>query len=92
MHPGWVDTPGIERALPAFRRVTRPILRTLDQGADTIVWLGGAAEPLESTGRFWQDRRPRPTHYRLGASDDSDADREKLWRYCETSISAPALR
>ncbi len=95
MHPGWVDTPGVERALPAFRRVTRPILRTLDQGADTIVWLGGAAEPLESTGRFWQDRRPRPTHYFLGASDDSPADRQKLWDYCETltaAFSGPAPR
>jgi len=62
MHPGWADTPGVESSLPRFYRLTRPLLRTPEQGADTIVWLGAADEPTRSTGLFWQDRRPRPTH------------------------------
>ena len=39
MHPGWVDTPALRRAMPTFWRLTQSILRTPDQGADTIVWL-----------------------------------------------------
>ncbi len=58
MHPGWADTPGVQDSLPGFRRITRPILRTPDQGADTAVWLTYADVP---TGLFWLDRRPRST-------------------------------
>lgn len=56
MHPGWADTPGVQRSLPGFRRVTAPILRTADQGADTILWLAGHQV---ASGRFWLDRTPR---------------------------------
>lgn len=86
MHPGWADTQGIQRAMPGFLALTRPIIRTAEQGADTIVWLGAAPEPLESTGQFWHDRRPRPTHYLLGASEDRDQDRQKLWALCQSLL------
>ena len=62
-HPGWVDTPGIADSLPPFKKLTRPILRTPEQGADTFVWLAAAREPGEITGRFWHDRAARPEHY-----------------------------
>jgi NAD(P)-dependent dehydrogenase (short-subunit alcohol dehydrogenase family) len=91
MHPGWVDTEGVRRWMPVFRKLTRPIIRNPDQGADTIVWLGGAPEPAETTGLFWHDRRPRPTHYRLGASTDFDGDREALWRYCVEALAAAGI-
>lgn len=39
--------------MPVFRALTRPIIRTPEQGADTIVWLGGAPEAVETTGLFW---------------------------------------
>lgn len=58
MHPGWADTPGVQTSLATFRRLTRPILRTPEQGADTIVWLAGTTVP---TGRFWLDRHERST-------------------------------
>ncbi|SDU56454.1 SDR family NAD(P)-dependent oxidoreductase [Desulfobacula phenolica] len=61
MHPGWVDTPGIESSLPRFHSFTRSILRTPQQGADTIVWLACAKEPGLCSGWFWLDRRPRET-------------------------------
>ena len=73
----------MQTAMPTFRVVTRLILRDLEAGADTIVWLGAAPEPLQTTGDFWMDRRRRPTHYRLGASPDSPADRAELWALCE---------
>jgi dehydrogenase/reductase SDR family member 12 len=87
MHPGWVDTDAVKQSMPLFRTMTRPILRNCEQGADTIVWLGAASEPLHSTGLFWQDRRPRPTHYRLGASPESEPERRRLWEYCEAAIA-----
>jgi dehydrogenase/reductase SDR family member 12 len=88
MHPGWVDTKGVREWLPAFRAVTGPIIRSPEEGADTIVWLGAAPEALRSTGRFWHDRRARPTHYLLGASEDDPQDRDRLWALCQSLIGS----
>ena len=82
MHPGWADTPGIAGSLPGFRRLARPILRSHEQGADTVVWLAAAAEPGRTSGRFWHDRRERPTHY-AGRTREDAADRRALWEACE---------
>jgi len=81
MHPGWVDTPGVQSSLPRFRAITRPLLRTPEQGADTIVWLGAAHLPGESSGGFWHDRRRRPTHL-VPWTRERPGDRERLWREC----------
>ena len=81
MHPGWSDTPGVRSSLPRFYKATRPLLRTPAQGADTIVWLGAATEPSQSSGRFWHDRRPRPTH-RLRWTQETRQERERLWTQC----------
>jgi dehydrogenase/reductase SDR family member 12 len=91
MHPGWVDTKGIQDALPGFLKLVRPIIRTPEEGADTIVWLGASPEPLASTGGFWSDRRLRPTHYRLGAGEDSAAARAEVWAACERLAGAEAV-
>lgn len=80
MHPGWVDTPGLEASLPGFRTVLRPLLRNADEGADTIVYLAAGEEPGRRSGLFWHDRRPRPTH-RLSRTRVGDADRDRLWRF-----------
>jgi NAD(P)-dependent dehydrogenase (short-subunit alcohol dehydrogenase family) len=82
MHPGWADTPGVESSLPRFYAITKPLLRTPREGADTIVWLGAASEPARSSGRFWHDRRERPTH-RVPWTKESAADRDLLWAECE---------
>ncbi len=82
MHPGWADTPGVASSLPRFYRLTGPLLRSPEQGADTIVWLGAAAEPGECSGGFWHDRRRRPTH-RVPWTREPLEDRERLWRECE---------
>ncbi len=86
MHPGWADTQGVRVSLPRFSAITKPIIRTSEQGADTIVWLGAAAEPLKGTGEFWHDRRPRPTHYWLRASGESPQDRQQLWDHCQSLL------
>ncbi len=85
MHPGWADTPGVARSLPTFRKLMGPLLRTTEEGADTLVWLAATDElPASSSGSFWLDRRPRGIH-RLKKTRDSDtpAERAKLWDWCE---------
>ncbi len=78
MHPGWVDTPGIQDALPGFRLLTKPILRKPEQGADTAVWLASKPD-LTISGEFFCDRRPRPV-YRLGRGQNSPAEIRDWWR------------
>jgi NAD(P)-dependent dehydrogenase (short-subunit alcohol dehydrogenase family) len=63
MHPGWVETDAVRTSMPLFHLLTRAILRTPAQGADTIVWLVTREEPVP-TGRFWFDRREAPVHVR----------------------------
>ncbi len=77
MHPGWADTPGIVDSLPAFHKVTGPILRDAEEGADTSVWLC-ATEPAPASGQLWHDRRSRPFHY-LGKTRDTEAQRQQMW-------------
>jgi dehydrogenase/reductase SDR family member 12 len=82
MHPGWADTPGLKSSLPRFYGLTKRLLRTPQEGADTIVWLGAAPEPARSSGGFWHDRRQRPTH-RVPWTRQTPEDREQLWAECE---------
>jgi NAD(P)-dependent dehydrogenase (short-subunit alcohol dehydrogenase family) len=82
VHPGWVDTPGVASYLPAFKKLTRPILRTPEQGADTFVWMVAAREPGEITGHFFHDRAVRPEHYSR-FTRESEADRRALWSAVE---------
>jgi NAD(P)-dependent dehydrogenase (short-subunit alcohol dehydrogenase family) len=89
MHPGWADTPGVAASLPTFRKVTLPFLRSAEQGADTIVWLGAADEPAASTGGFWLDRRRRSIH-RLPSTRRTDTaeHRAALWQWCVQQTAA----
>jgi NAD(P)-dependent dehydrogenase (short-subunit alcohol dehydrogenase family) len=91
MHPGWADTKGVREWMPVFRAVTRPFIRTPEQGADTIVWLGSAPEAIQSAGQLWQDRRPRPFTYRLGAGPDDDATSGRLWDYVAVAAERGVL-
>lgn len=89
MHPGWVNTPGVAASLPTFRRLTGPLLRDANQGADTIVWLASNAEALQSSGRFWLDRQPRAKH-RLKRTESGDGQRHDLWDFlCAATSWAP---
>ena len=83
LHPGWADTPGIADALPGFHRVVGRLLRSPEEGADTLVWLAlDDGVPLTSTGRFWLDRRPRPIHrLRRTRRSDTAERRGALWRW-----------
>ncbi len=77
MHPGWVRTGGLADALPGFSRVTGPLLRSPEQGADTAVWLLASREAPRDPSGFWHDRRARPTN-RLPWTRANEAEREQV--------------
>ena len=93
MHPGWASTPGVDASLPTFSKVMRPLLRSPEQGADTLVWLAADDIPLRSNGCFWLDRRPRSTHkLRRTKRADTPDRRRRLWDWVsETSGSEPSM-
>jgi len=89
VHPGWVDTPGVRTFLTTFRLVTAPVIRTPEQGADTLVWLLATDDVQPVTGGLWHDRQVRPEHYRSGTRE-TPAQRERLWEFCESAVAAYA--
>ena len=82
MHPGWADTPSVKSSLPLFHRITRHILRTPAEGADTVVWLAASPRAREASGRFFFDREARRTHL-LPFTREREEDRRALWDLCE---------
>ncbi len=89
-HPGWALTPGVESSLPGFRRLTGPILRDLDEGADTVVYLT-LAEDLPGAGRLWHDRRPRSVHKVPWTVPDRGESGELWARVCRDADTEPVL-
>jgi len=87
MHPGWADTPGVASALPTFRSITRRILRTSEEGADTIIWLAKAKEAGGLSGRLFLDREPR-TPYLLSKTQEPAAQRAQLEAFIDAQIEA----
>jgi NAD(P)-dependent dehydrogenase (short-subunit alcohol dehydrogenase family) len=77
MHPGWSDTPGVQKSLPLFRRFTRLVLRSHTEGADTIIWMAQSNQAALSTGKLFLDREPRST-YLLGNNVESEKERAAL--------------
>ncbi|MGE4072308.1 MAG: SDR family NAD(P)-dependent oxidoreductase [Lysobacterales bacterium] len=55
MHPGWVDTEGVQSSLPWFRATLQRRLRTPADAADTTLWLGSTRPPPAAAG-IWLDR------------------------------------
>ncbi|MEM9177736.1 MAG: SDR family NAD(P)-dependent oxidoreductase [Myxococcota bacterium] len=88
MHPGWADTPAVASSLPRFHQVTEAILRTPEEGADTVIWLAAADAATESSGRFFFDREAVRTHW-LPVTRETRADREALWRLCGGATPDP---
>ncbi len=88
MHPGWADTPAVRSSLPRFHRLTRSILRSPAEGADTVVWLAACPGARAWSGRFFFDREPRRTHL-LSVTRESQGDRRALWELCERLCGAP---
>jgi len=82
MHPGWADTVAVRTSLPRFHSVMQRVLRTPEQGADTVVWLAASQRPRGTLGTFWFDRRAAP-EYPIPWTRESPAARAELLRLCE---------
>lgn len=78
MHPGWADTPGLAATLPGFYGLMGPLLRSPEEGADTIVWLATRPDPMAGSGRLFLDRRSRPFD-RVPGTRLTAGDRRRLW-------------
>jgi hypothetical protein len=76
----------VRTSLPRFYRLTRAILRTPAEGADSVVWLAASPRARAWRGRFFFDREPRRTHF-LPTTRETEADRRELWRLCEESCA-----
>lgn len=83
MHPGWADTQSVEDSLPLFHRVTKPILRTAEEGADTVLWLAASERKEDRSGRFFFDRKPVRAHW-VPKTVETAEERETLWQICES--------
>jgi NAD(P)-dependent dehydrogenase (short-subunit alcohol dehydrogenase family) len=84
MAPGLVMT-GLYRDTPAALRLLLRVVgvlhgRSVEQGADTAVWLASSAEVAAVTGRFWELRKEQPCQFR------SEETEEKLWAACERMV------
>jgi dehydrogenase/reductase SDR family protein 12 len=85
MHPGWVDTPGVEASMPLFRKLINTRLRSPDEGADTVIWLATTSDT--PSGKFWFDRAEAPTTL-FNLYDSTDEEKQRLWNLCESTYLA----
>jgi NAD(P)-dependent dehydrogenase (short-subunit alcohol dehydrogenase family) len=85
MHPGWADTPAVASSLPGFHRVMERVLRTPEEGADTVLWLACREPVPHPSGGFFFDRESRRTHW-LPWTRESRAERERLWALCTAAV------
>lgn len=85
VHPGAVDTNFISYVDPATQAFLREHgMISVEEGADTLIWLAVADEPARSSGQYWHERKTVPTS--AFASDAEAA--ERLWRESEKLTSA----
>lgn len=88
MHPGWVSTPEAQTTWPRFQRLARPVLRTPEQGADTIIWLAVASEAALCSGELFLDREPRAAHL-LASTRESPEQCRQLMTTLAHYVGAP---
>lgn len=84
MHPGWADTPAVRTSIPTFWNITRHILRSSEQGADTVIWLAMKPGLESASGKFFFDRKQRRTHF-VPWTHESAAQRLAFWTLLETN-------
>jgi len=82
MHPGWADTNALRTSLPRFHGVMGPLLRDVEAGADTVVWLVVSPKLPGPSGAFWFDRERVRAHY-LPWTRERAGDPERLLRLCD---------
>jgi dehydrogenase/reductase SDR family protein 12 len=65
--------------MPDFHAKMKDKLRSVEQGADTIVWLAIAEKPLNcENGTFFQDRQSVSTHLPLARTRSTPEECKEL--------------
>ena len=82
MHPGWVNTEGVQNSIPRFYEWSQNNLRSPEQGADSIVWLAVVDERKLQNGGFCFDRRFK-NPYSLPFTKETPAQRRALLDWLE---------
>jgi NAD(P)-dependent dehydrogenase (short-subunit alcohol dehydrogenase family) len=85
VHPGAVNSNFYSYADDATQRYAQTqSLISVEEGADTLVWLATASEPGKTSGGYFCERKEIPTS--VAARDDEAA--EKLWSESEKLVAA----
>jgi NAD(P)-dependent dehydrogenase (short-subunit alcohol dehydrogenase family) len=82
MHPGPVNTrfgSNNRGPMTIFFRLSKPFMRTPEQGADTLVWLASSPEVEGVSGRYYSNRKPVEPK---SLANDPGA-RRRLWNESE---------
>ena len=86
MAPGLIQTGLYRDTAPPLRLLLRVIGlfhgRSVEQGADTAVWLASSAEVQGQSGRFFELRKEIPCQFRGPGVE------EQLWAACERLVGA----
>jgi len=90
MHPGWVDTHGVKSSMPDFHSTLNSSLRSLEEGADTIVWLATQDKGKLEPGALYLDRQIQSKHLPLGGTSYTEAQVSSLIKKLDVMIQ-PAL-
>ena len=63
MAPGPTSTRFFANASPeTLRRIKDLPMRSEEEGADTLVWLATSDEAGQTSGGYWEDRKPKPAN------------------------------
>lgn len=85
MTPGWVPNTGLFREQSTFNKVIIKTVgavvgRSVEQGADTIVWLASSDKIDGSNGGFFRDRKE------LNCQFNNPEEEKRLWDICENML------
>ena len=69
--------------MPDFAVNEGDSLRSVEQGADTILWLLVAEEAAGLYGKFLFDRQVVRIHMPWSWTEETTEERNELWRTCE---------
>ena len=92
MHPGWSETEGVKSSMPDFYSTFKTSLRTIDQGADTIVWLAVRDEKFLQSGEFYLDRSLQSKHLPFAGTGYSKSDVADLMLKLDETMKSAATR
>jgi len=88
VHPGFVGSEFAKNNGLLYRigmNILRPFIRTVQQGADTIIYLASAPEVEGITGKYWYERQPIQS---IRESHDANVQR-RLWEVSEELTRQP---